>query len=281
MAAGSFVRGLTPKSVENKPAEAQREGAELPDNQPGSMPLARQGTEGERAGSKARGAKRPNLSLSPLDYDKIVGESVAAKERQTAARAEVSRAPGRWEKLQKKLAMMRSSLENFTPDAHVGNEAELGTRAHPFAAYIATMHRSIHRFWGDGFLPSLDGKGALDPLNDMERYALIGIVLSEKGDVEKVTINRTSGYSPFDVAAMDAVVSAAPFPEPPDSIKSADGKVYLDWTFHRDDRQCATDGVYPHILEHPPGERGPNGAPPAEKHKHTQLGAPSLRVASR
>ena len=32
------------------------------------------------------------------------------------------------------------------------------------------------------------------------------------------------------------------------TIKSWDGKVYLDWEFHRDDRQCGTFGVYPHIL---------------------------------
>jgi TonB family protein len=191
-----------------------------------------------------------------MAYDRIVGEAVAERERREAARAEVSRAPGRWDKLQKKLGLMRSSLENFTPDAHIGNEAELGTRAHPFAAYIAEMHRSIHKQWAFDFLPSLMSKGALDPWNDMERYTLIGIVLDDSGTVEKVTIRRPSGFAPFDAAAMDAVVSSSPFPKPPDSIRSPDGKVYLDWTFHRDDRQCGTFGAHARILERIPDKGG-------------------------
>jgi hypothetical protein len=66
--------------------------------------------------------------------------------------------------------------------------------------------------------------------------------------VEKVTIVRPSGVAAFDAAAMDTVMSAAPFSAPPQAIKSANGKVYLDWRFHRDDRQCGTFGVDPHIL---------------------------------
>jgi hypothetical protein len=50
------------------------------------------------------------------------------------------------------------------------------------------------------------------------------------------------------VAAIDSVMSAAPFPAPPSTIKSANGKVYLDWQFHRDERACGTFGVDPHIL---------------------------------
>jgi hypothetical protein len=52
----------------------------------------------------------------------------------------------------------------------------------------------------------------------------------------------------FDVAAIDSVMSAAPFPAPPSAIKSANGKVYLDWQVQRDDRACGTFGVDPHIL---------------------------------
>src|SRR5205823_5493518 len=71
---------------------------------------------------------------------------------------------------------------------------------------------------------------------------------------------------PFDVAAIDSVMSAAPFPRPPQAIRSANGKVYLDWQFHRDDRACGTFGVDPHILttpgdnsEHDQSETGAGG----------------------
>jgi TonB family protein len=243
------MRGLTPKNVEQKGPEVKpREGVELRDNAPGPMAAAREGNAGERSGAKARGERRPNLVLSANDYDKIVGESVAKAERERAAKAEVSHAEGRWAKLQKKQEAMRSALENFTPDAYVGRESELGTRAHPYAAYIAEMHRSIHKLWAFSFLPSLDSRGALDPYNDMNRWTKVAMVLKDSGELESATVVRPSGYLPFDAAAWDVVQQAAPFPKPPEAIKSYDGKVYIDWVFHRDERQCGTDFVVPHIL---------------------------------
>ena len=250
------MRGLTPYAPD-KAQDKPREGLELSDADHGPLPAQRQGKDQERAGSRAAGTPlgRQRFELKPEDYDKIVGESVAANERRAAAKAEPSHPGGRWDKLAKKVAMMRSSLENFTPDAHVGSEAELGTRAHPFAAYIAEMHRGIHKMWAFNFLGALDNKGALDPYNDMERWVQVGVVLSGEGVVEKVLIERPSGYLPFDTAAMDAVMSCSPFPTPPETIKSVDGKVYLSWRFHRDDRQCGTFGVDPHILTAVPAEK--------------------------
>ena len=258
------MRGLTPKATDQKGPERARDGVELRDDTPGPLAEARQGNAGERSGSRAKGAKRPDLTLKATDYDKIVGESVAKAEREKAAKAEVSHAEGRWAKLQKKQEAMRSSLENFTPDAYVGRESELGTRAHPYAAYIAEMHRSIHKLWAFSFLPSLDSRGALDPYNDMTRWTMISIVLSDSGVVEAANIARPSGYLPFDAAAWDVVMTAGPFPKPPEAIRSHDGKVYVDWVFHRDERQCGTDFVVPHILT---GDKHTHAASPSgDKH---------------
>jgi TonB family protein len=242
------MRGLVPRSVEQQgPQLTPREGMELHDRDAGQMAAAREGNAGERSGTRRRGA-RVNLSLGALDYDKIVGESVARAERDRGARAEVSHAEGRWARLERKQAAMRSALENFTPEAYVGRESELGTRAHPYASFIAQMHQAIHKLWAFSFLPSLDGRGALDPYNDMTRYTRIAIILKDSGELESANILRPSGYLPFDAAALDVVMSAAPFPKPPEAIRSYDGKVYLDWVFHRDGRQCGTDFVVPHIL---------------------------------
>ena len=59
----------------------------------------------------------------------------------------------------------------------------------------------------------------------------------------------------FDVAAIDVVMVAGPYPDPPAAIRSQNGKIYLHWSFHRDNRECMTAGVDPYILgETPPGE---------------------------
>ena len=243
------MRDLVPRAVEQKQVLGKsREGVELSEEGVGALPLARVGDGGERQRAAQKGAARPNLQLDGASYDRIVGFDTAQKERAEAARGERSHVPGHWDKMQQRMAVMRSSLENFVGEVRPGNQTELGTRAHPFAAYIAEMHRQIHRLWAFGFLADLDARAGHTEYDDLTLWTQLEIVLKADGSVDKVTIVRTSGNAAYDVAAMDTVQASSPFPAPPPAIKSANGKVYLDWRFHRDDRQCGTFGVDPHIL---------------------------------
>lgn len=147
---------------------------------------------------------------------------------------------------------IRSSLENFIPEVRPGNQTALGTRAHPFALYIARMHRSIHRLWGFGFLVDMDSKPDRHPMNDMKLWTMIEVVVEPSGKVHKATIVRPSGILTYDVAALDTVFASGPYPPTPRAIRSKDGKVYLHWRFHRNQRQCGTFGVDPFILTKPP-----------------------------
>ena len=61
------------------------------------------------------------------------------------------------------MARVQSALENFIPEVKPGNQTALNTRAAPFAAFIARMHRSIHELWGFGFLEELGGQVRLQP----------------------------------------------------------------------------------------------------------------------
>src|SRR5207237_1168570 len=92
-----------------------------------------------------------------------------------------------------------------------GNQTALNTRAAPFAAYIARMHRNIHELWGFGFLNDLDGKPDTHPLNNRDLMAKLEIVLNGDGTVDKVTVVRPSGLVMFDAqaAAARAATTAA------------------------------------------------------------------------
>jgi hypothetical protein len=63
---------------------------------------------------------------------------------------------------------------------------------------------------------------------------------------------KSSGLTVYDSAAIDVVYSAAPYPAPPPTILSGDGKVYLHWTFHRNEEACGTAGVDTFILNNGP-----------------------------
>lgn len=243
------MRDLKPKAALEAVEEVkQREGLDKQEAAGGDLPMARVGRDGQRAVAPTMGSK-VNLNLNHHLYDQIEGAN-AENERRVAAKAERSHTMGRWDRVQQKIAAIRSSIENFTPEVRPGNQAELGTRASPFAAYVTAMHRQIHKLFTLGFLADIDLRNDSAFANE-ELWTQLEIVLKGDGTVDRVGIVRSSGLLAFDVAAIDSVMSAAPFPTPPSAIKSANGKVYLDWQFHRDERACGTFGVDPHILTTP------------------------------
>jgi TonB family protein len=202
--------------------------------------------DGKKMGRK--GLPGVNTSLAFNDYERIQGHEKVDNEREVSAR-KMSSKKGRWER---KLDAIKSSLENFVPDVRPGNQTALKTRAHPYALYIARMHRRIHELWGFGFLEDLDNKGADYPLNDPNLWVNLEISVNPDGTLHKVTIAKTSGKTEFDVAAVDTVVSSAPFEATPEAIRSVDGRIYLRWGFYRNWRQCGTFNVEPYILTEVP-----------------------------
>jgi len=206
--------------------------------------------DGKKIGK--RGTPGVNTPLSFQDYERIMGKDKVDDERQVAAR-KMSAKKGRWER---KLEAVKSSLENFVPDVRPGNQTALKTRAHPFALYVARMHRRIHELWGFGYLESLDDKSADHPMNNPDLWTNLELSVNPDGTLHKVTIVKTSGKTEFDVAAVDTVLSSAPFDATPEAIRSVDGRIYLRWGFYRNWRQCGTFNVEPYILTEVPDDGG-------------------------
>ena len=201
-----------------------------------------QGGDGKKEGKKGKEGVKTQLDFD--DYERIVGKEKAEKEREIAKRDQ-SMKKGRYKK---KLQAIKSALENFTPDVRTGNQTALKTKAHPFAVYVARMHRRIHELWGFGWLEDLDGKGADHPLNDFDLFTSIEVSVNPDGTVHKMTIVKGSGELEFDVAALHTIEAAGPYEQTPEKIRSVDQRVYLRWGFYRNWRQCGTFNVEPYIL---------------------------------
>lgn len=130
-----------------------------------------------------------------------------------------------------------------------GTQAESGSRRPRVATYISRIHRELHEAYAWGFLEQLDARAADHPLNDSDLWTRVEIVLNRDGTLDKVITVRASGKAAFDEAVREIVIAVAPFPEPPATMRSANGKSYLHWAFHRDARACGTFGADPFILE--------------------------------
>ncbi|MBL8941658.1 MAG: TonB C-terminal domain-containing protein, partial [Myxococcales bacterium] len=180
----------------------------------------------------------------PKDLVALFGKDKNAPQRPDGSRE--SKTKGVWEDVR---AHYQSPLENMVSEVKIGNQTALRSRKHPFARFIAQMHRSIHDAWAWGFLEQLDTRGRSHPLNDFKLWSRVEIVLDRDGNIEKVSTVRHSGNLAFDAAAREVIHSAGPFPDPPQEIRSGNGKIYLHWAFHRDERACGTFGASPFILD--------------------------------
>ena len=160
------------------------------------------------------------LALTAKDYEYLFGADAAAERR--LAQTERSKKVGRF---QQRIGRVQSSLENFIPEVKPGNQTALNTRAAPFAAYIARMHRSIHNLWGFGMLEEWEEKSGSNPFNNRNLLTTLEIRLNPDGTVDKVTVVKTSGYMPYDAAAIDVAFSAGPYPDPPREIRSKNGNL--------------------------------------------------------
>lgn len=204
---------------------------------------AGQGGKSGRRGKSGKPGIRTQLSFE--DYERIVGEDKVAEEQALGRQKRKSKRRGRFER---KMGAVKSALENFTPEVKTGNQTALKTRAAPFALYIARMHRKIHELWGFGFLEDLDGKPANHPLNDVNLWTKLEIIVEPDGMIHKINIVKNSGILEFDVAAIDTIMTGEPYGATPKEIRSPDGRIYIHWGFYRNNRQCGTFNANPFIL---------------------------------
>jgi TonB family protein len=209
---------------------------------------------GTKSGTRGKeGSPGIKTQLEFSDYERIVGKETAERELALGRKKKPSMRRGRFER---KMGVVKSALENFTPEVKPGNQTALKTRAAPFAVYIARMHRRIHELWAFGFIESLDSKPSDHPFNNWNLQTVLEIVVNPDGTVHKVNIVKPSGLLEFDVAAIDVILTAEPYEPSPEQIRSPDGRVYMHWGFHRNHLMCGTFNAQPFILAEAPKDSG-------------------------
>jgi TonB family protein len=212
---------------------------------------AQKGARADRArDSGGRVGDGDNLKLSWSQFESTFGEKELREQRD--AYLEQRRTQSRGGQREENWRKFRAAVENFVDKVKPGNQTALNAAASPFAAYLAEMHRSIHREFAMRFLPSLPVVGGA--FADPTLVTRLEIIVNTDGSLHEVGVVRTSGFTPFDYGAWNAVTRAAPFPEPPKRILSGDGRVYLRWDFYSNERQCGTFNAEPFILPNPGGD---------------------------
>lgn len=215
-----------------------------------------------RAGARAR--EGVNLDLSWTQFEEAFGAEQLRAERQAYLDQRRSKSSGR--SRQQSWRKFRAAIENHVPYVRPGNQTALNAAASPFASYLATIHRRIHREFVYEFLRNLPIAGG--PFDDESLHTKLEIVINPNGSLHHVGVAKSSGFLPFDYGAFNSVTDAAPYPAPPRSILSGDGRVYVHWGFYRNARMCGTFNATPFILPTPPGTPHPDEGPLHDEGPH-------------
>jgi len=215
----------------------------------GTFTVSRPSRAGQGGGRRAKG-RGPGTQLTWSKFEAAVGSDKLREDRR--ARIAEHKSSNQGVSREKTWNEFRAAIENFTPAVKPGAQTALNAAASPFANYIATVHRRIHRQFADRFLRNLP-MFAGSPYSDPTLMTKLEIVLNKDGSVHRVGIARSSGLLPFDFGAFNSVLRAQPYPPAPSSILSGDGRVYFHWGFYKNQRQCGTFNAEPYILPNPPG----------------------------
>ena len=201
----------------------------------GTFTLSRPAAKPGKGGRAGQGKRGPNLKLSYSQFQAAMGDSQLRRSRNARIQERKSKQRGAGRARQWK--EFRAAIENFTPAVKPGNQTALNAAASPFANYIASVHRRIHRQFADEFLAGLPTLST-SPYADTTLRTKLEIVLNRDGSVHRIGVVQTSGLLPFDFSAFNSVIRGQPYAEPPRSILSGDGRVYFHWGFYRNHRQC-------------------------------------------
>ena len=129
----------------------------------------------------------------------------------------------------------------------------LGESRVAWARYLNGVHHRVHPIFTDEFLVGLAQLPADDPLNGELSTGLAIVLDPLQGEVEAVTVVRTSGIARFDESAVTAIRRAAPFGAAPDALRSEDGKVHFQWLLQRNlQLACSTYFMKPLLLKSAP-----------------------------
>lgn len=187
------------------------------------------------------------LQSDAADLDAIIGADADALARALQDERARSGPLAGWEE---ELARTQGTFNGSGPKVRPGNQQAVATHRKEIFEYIALMHKRIHGAWADTYLINLDlhHRGLTNPLADPNLRTVLELAVSEDGKVADVQIVSSSGIQTYDAEAIRIAWESGPKEPVPETMLSPDGRAYLHWTFHRDQRQCGTFGVEVFIL---------------------------------
>jgi hypothetical protein len=189
-----------------------------------------------------------SLNLTQADIPVIVGEGELRREAADDAERRAAEHRASWAGLD--FAPWRAAIESYVPTVRLGNQRALGDSHAAFVAYLTRMAARIAPIFGT-FVHWIGSLPASHPLRRTHLSTRLEIVLNRAdGRIMRMGVVLGSGVTAFEVGALRSVNAASPFGAAPESIASADDRVYIQWDLHNDEYSaCTPENARPAIVQ--------------------------------
>ncbi|XXF75520.1 energy transducer TonB [Myxococcaceae bacterium GXIMD 01537] len=118
-------------------------------------------------------------------------------------------------------------------DVEEGDGTLLNTREWKYASFFNRVKQSVGMHWDPNVqLQRRDPTG--NTYSGRDRYTLLNVVLDERGRVQDVTVEKSSGLDFLDLEAIASFHKAQPFPNPPPGLLDGDSRVKFTFGFYLD-----------------------------------------------
>jgi TonB family protein len=164
-----------------------------------------------------------------VEYEKTA-EADAVKKMKEKERQPTSASSGR---RPNESGGVGSATLDYIKDLDPSTETLLSTREFVFYTYYARIRKQLNQHWGPTVRERLTQiyKQGRNIASNEDKITRCLVILDSRGFLLKVQIIGQSGIYELDQAAVEAFRAAAPFPNPPEGIIEADGKIKIRWDF--------------------------------------------------
>ncbi len=128
----------------------------------------------------------------------------------------------------------RSRTMDFLPGVALGSHTLLNTREFKYYSYFARMKEQLYWRWTELFreesslLSARLKRGRGQNLFHTSLY----VYLSPDGEIQDISVVKSSGVESIDSIALYAFLRSAPFPNPPAGLVEEDGYIHIRQSFH-------------------------------------------------
>ncbi len=139
---------------------------------------------------------------------------------------------------------VRGAPQNDLLNERAGDAVALNAKEYLYAGYLNRIRRLVNFYWEQ----NLDNIPRGTPLAKSSYRTAVAVILTSTGAVEQIAVTDDSGSDIMDQAVVRAFEMAGPFPNPPEGLIEADGRVYLpdmSFTVRLGTARLRYDGVDP------------------------------------